>query len=107
MVYSYCVMFLETNFRSRRMKLHSLAILSLAFVLCATIVRAENWPNWRGPHFDGSTTEANLPDAFDLDKTLAWKAPMPGRSGATPIVWGNKVFVSSANEYDPDKEATK
>src|SRR5947208_15482285 len=80
---------------------------SLALILSAIVARAENWPNWRGPHFDGSTTETNLPDQLNLDKNLAWKTPLPGRSGATPIVWGDKVFISSGNDLSEDKIAAK
>ncbi len=78
------------------------SILSIVCVLAAPFARAENWPNWRGPHFDGSTTETNLPETLSLDKNLAWKAPVPGRGGATPIVWGDQVFVSSADDATKD-----
>ncbi|HLX63377.1 MAG TPA: PQQ-binding-like beta-propeller repeat protein [Planctomycetota bacterium] len=85
------------------MSLHRLAAcLTLVLTLCTSLVRAENWPNWRGPHYDGSTTETNLPDTLDLEKHLAWKAPLPGQSGATPIIWGDKVFVSSADAGTKD-----
>src|ERR1043165_4746304 len=80
------------------MKLHCVVLLSIAGALCGLDARAENWPTWRGPHYDGSTTETNLPDQLSLDKNLAWKMPLPGRSGATPVVWGDKVFVTSADD---------
>src|SRR2546425_3245606 len=56
---------------------------------------AENWPQWRGPAFNGSSTEKNLPAKLDPADNLVWKTPLPGVSGATPIVWGDRVFVSS------------
>jgi outer membrane protein assembly factor BamB len=56
---------------------------------------AENWPQWRGPFFNGSTTEKNLPDKWSETENIVWKAPLPGQSGATPVVWGNSIFVSS------------
>lgn len=76
--------------------------ISLLPVLLALIVsanlRAENWANWRGPNYDGSSTEKNLPETITLDSNLAWKSPVPGRSGATPIIWGDKVFITSADD---------
>ena len=57
--------------------------------------RAENWPQWRGPLLNGVSPEANLKARFSKQADLAWSAPMPGRSGATPVVWGDSIFVPS------------
>ncbi len=78
------------------------AIIALAALALNFSVRAENWPNWRGPHFDGSSSETNLPDTLNLEKNLAWKVALPGRGGATPIIWDDKVFVSSAEDATKD-----
>lgn len=69
-------------------------VVILGFV-AAVCVHAENWPQWRGPFFNGSTTEKNLPAQWSKAENVAWVAPLPGRSGATPVVWENAVFVSS------------
>jgi len=61
-------------------------------------LRAENWPQWRGPHFDGSSSEKGLPVTFSKSEGVQWTAPLPGPSGATPVVWGDDVFVSSVDE---------
>ncbi len=58
-------------------------------------VLAGNWPQWRGPNFNGSTSEKNLPTTWSKTENVAWVAPMPGLSGATPAVWGDHVFVTS------------
>ncbi len=71
--------------------------LALASAFVLTSVRAENWPQWRGPHFDGSTTEQNLPAEFSKTNNVKWVAPLPGPSAGTPIVWGDRVFVSSTD----------
>ncbi len=63
-------------------------------------VHSENWPQWRGPFLNGSTTETNLPVEFGRTEKVAWSTPLPGRSGATPVVWGDSVFLPSP---DPDK----
>jgi outer membrane protein assembly factor BamB len=59
------------------------------------MAQAENWPNWRGPFYDGSTTETNLPDHWSKTENTKWIAPLPGRSGSTPIIWNDSVFVTS------------
>jgi len=58
---------------------------------------AENWPQWRGPFFNGSTTETNLPATWTETRNVAWTAPMSGLSGSTPIVWGDRIFLSSTD----------
>ncbi len=70
------------------------AVAGFIFVAAA---RAENWPQWRGPLFNGSTTESGLPETWSKTKNVAWVAPMPGMSAATPAVWGDSVFVTSAD----------
>ena len=72
----------------------SAALLTLA-ALAFTPAQAADWPNWRGPNYDGSAPAKNLPVTFSKTNGILWEASMPGPSAATPIVWGDKVFVSS------------
>lgn len=74
-----------------------IALPLLIMVISACPGRAENWPQWRGPFLNGSTTETSLPVKWSRTEGLAWVTTMPGPSGATPIVWGDRVFVSSAD----------
>jgi len=74
---------------------------TLAIACCLVITatpRAADWPQWRGPNFNGSTTEKNLPATFSRTENVVWSAPMPGPSGATPVVWGDYVFVASTDD---------
>ena len=71
------------------------AIFFAAVILSSFGLQAENWPQWRGPNFNGSTMEKNLPTNWSSTENVIWKAPMPGMSGATPVVWEDHVFVSS------------
>jgi outer membrane protein assembly factor BamB len=64
-------------------------------VLAATAARADNWPQWRGPNLDGISTETNLPTEWSATKNLAWKLPLSGAAGSTPVVWGTRVFLTS------------
>ena len=58
---------------------------------------ASNWGQWRGPNFNGSTDAGSLPTSWSKTENVAWSADLPGPSAASPIVWGDHVFVSSAN----------
>ena len=73
-----------------------IALFSLAFTSAA-----DDWPNWRGPNFNGATTAKGLPVKFSKTKNIAWSSPMAGPSAATPIILGDRVFVSSS---DPKAE---
>lgn len=82
---------------SRRARRRPFAGLALAAVgLCFTL-HAENWPHWRGPAFNGSSTETGLPTDFSKTNGVKWVAPMPGPSASTPIIWNDLVFVSSTD----------
>jgi outer membrane protein assembly factor BamB len=76
-----------------------LIALSIAVVAVAA-VSAENWPQWRGPQLNGVSGEKGLPVKWSIETgdNIAWKLPMPSRSGATPIVWGNHVFLNIATD---------
>ena len=74
-------------------------VLGLA-VLLAVVPwpsHAENWPQWRGPLLNGSTTETGLPSTWSKTEGVKWVAPMPGRSPSTPVIWGDRVFVTSVD----------
>jgi outer membrane protein assembly factor BamB len=74
--------------------------LSLPFALRAAEAQSNagrDWPNWRGPHFNGASDETGLPVKFSPKEGVKWATEMPGPSAATPIVWGDHVFVSSSD----------
>lgn len=54
-----------------------------------------NWPQWRGPFFNGSTTTTGLPASWSGTTNTAWVTPLPGPAASTPIVWGERVFLTS------------
>ena len=83
------------------MKHHHTTILSLLAILFICITQAakshaENWPQWRGPSNDGISSETNLPTKWSATQGVLWKVKMPGMGGATPIIWGDRIFVTSA-----------
>ena len=69
--------------------------VSLAVLFWAALAHAENWAQWRGPNFDGSSGERGLPAEFSKSNNVVWRASLPGPSGATPAIFGDYVFVSS------------
>jgi outer membrane protein assembly factor BamB len=77
---------------------------TLALVLFVTgAVSAEEWPGWRGPRGDGTSTEKNIPQKFsgeDKGENLRWKTEIPGKGHSSPIIWGDRVFVTSCIESD-------
>lgn len=74
------------------------ALFVLAF--CGTAIRADDWPNWRGPTNDGISKETGLPASFSLTKNLAWKFDLPGKGSSTPIVWKDRIFLTLAEGKD-------
>ena len=59
-------------------------------------ISAENWPAWRGPLANGVSGEKGLPIKWSTTENIAWKLAMPSRSGATPIIWGDHIFLNVA-----------
>ncbi|HEY3864134.1 MAG TPA: PQQ-binding-like beta-propeller repeat protein [Verrucomicrobiae bacterium] len=75
----------------------NVAVIALGCWLGAAVFSClgENWPQWRGPFLNGSTSETHLPDSFSKTENVLWSVPLPGPSHATPIVWNDSVFVNS------------
>jgi outer membrane protein assembly factor BamB len=74
------------------MKNHRLAGLLMLGLLISS-ARAQDWPQWRGPHFNGSSDAKGLPEKLDAS-TQAWTAQLPGGGSGTPIIWQGRIFVS-------------
>jgi outer membrane protein assembly factor BamB len=67
------------------------------FVLvCTTAILAAEWPQFRGPGGSAIATDKNLPVEWGADKNVAWKVKVPGYGWSSPIVWGDRVFVTTA-----------
>lgn len=66
----------------------------LLWAVPASLLFAGNWPTWRGPERNGVSRETNLPYRWSETENIAWKLPMPGISGSTPIIWEDSIFLS-------------
>jgi outer membrane protein assembly factor BamB len=88
-------------------------ILCLSAVLAwsgfSILAQESGWPAWRGPLATGVSPDANPPLRWDERTNLRWKTPIPGRGVSTPIVWKDRVFLTTAVETDKaaDPEAVK
>lgn len=58
--------------------------------------RGDEWPQFRGPNGSATSAEKQVPAEWGADKNVAWKAKLPGYGWSSPIVWGDKVFVTTA-----------
>jgi outer membrane protein assembly factor BamB len=76
----------------------------LAWTLLPFSNTAGDWPQWRGPNFNGSSEEANLPAVWEKGDAV-WAVEMPGPSAGTPVILGDKVFVSSTDRKTKSLQA--
>lgn len=94
---------------------HAVAMASpltvLVVLLCLQDVlfgqTQEHWPQFRGPGARGVASGPNLPDRWSASENIAWKTDVPGRGWSSPIVWGNRVFLTTAvnsGELEPPKK---
>ena len=59
---------------------------------------AKYWSRWRGPSGQGLVSSGTYPDTWSATQNVVWKTPVPGRGNSSPIVWGDRLFLSTA--YD-------
>ena len=81
------------------MRYQLIAFTVMGLGLCGAS-RAGNWPGWRGPGGDGVSDEKNVPLRWSGKENVRWRAPLPDRGNSTPVVWGDRVFVTQAVEKD-------
>ncbi|MCA9267974.1 MAG: PQQ-binding-like beta-propeller repeat protein, partial [Planctomycetales bacterium] len=73
-------------------------VVCLAFVSAASrSAQAENWPQWRGPSGSGVSGEKSAPTVWSDKENIAWRLPLPGPGGATPIIWNDRIFVTTVD----------
>ncbi len=80
------------------MRFTTVILASLAFIAACA---AEDWPGWRGPRGDGTSVEKNVPLEWSATKNVQWKTEIPGVGHSSPIVYGDRVFVTSCVDKKP------
>ena len=99
------------------MKRSPLAKLLLNVLSCGLLLRGwveahageNDWPQWRGPLGTGVAPNADPPVEWSETKNVRWKVALPGKGHSTPIVWGDRVFLTTAVPYGealPPKHST-
>jgi len=79
-------------------------VVSLAIVACVTAPgSSEDWPKWRGPRGDGTSIEQEVPSRWSATDNIAWKVKTPGVGHASPIVFGDHVFVVTCTEETQER----
>jgi outer membrane protein assembly factor BamB len=76
----------------------SAVLVSTTVALLTATTLAGDWPRWRGPDGNGVTAETDLPQTWSATQNVTWKAPLPGPGNSSPVVLGDRVFVTCASE---------
>jgi outer membrane protein assembly factor BamB len=80
--------------------------LALLVIGCTAAANsAGDWPQFRGPNGSAVSTDTNLPVEWGADKNVAWKVKVPGYGWSSPVVWGDRVFLTTAIADKQDKPA--
>ncbi len=80
------------------MKLNSLLVTLACLSSGLFAATAANWPQWRGPDFNGAFSTAKpMPETF-TKADARWVTPLPGYAGSTPVVWGDRIFLTTPDE---------
>lgn len=77
--------------------MRSTFLVALLVLGLAPAAMAENWPAWRGPRGDGSSHETEVPTTWngETGENIAWKVPIPGTGHSSPVVWEDRIFLTS------------
>ena len=76
----------------------SVPVLLGLLTLASATISADNWPQWRGPALNGTTSETGLPVTWSKTENVKWALPLPAWSGSTPIVWNDRLFLNVADK---------
>jgi len=72
-------------------------LLALMILTAVSFSFAADWPQFRGPHFNGTSDETGLPDRLD-PTTLLWQTPLPGTGESTPVIVGDRVYLTGSEK---------
>ncbi len=85
-----------SSFWANALKAHLKILLTGVLIGITGSVCAENWPQFRGPDHQGHSTETRLPLKWGVTENVAWKTAIAGEAWSSPIVWGERVFLTTA-----------
>jgi outer membrane protein assembly factor BamB len=81
--------------------------LVVSFAAARAMAADNNWPQFRGPGSRGVSDNERLPDKWSAEENVLWKRDIPGRGWSSPIVWGNRVFLTTAVNQGESEEPRK
>ena len=87
---------------NRIIKLRYAALI--AIILISMTMQAQNWPQWRGPNANGVAEQGNYPAGLSLTEDLLWETMLPGAGGSTPVVWKDRIILTSGTTAGDDAE---
>lgn len=82
----------------RRLLLPAIVFAASLTAANAADLAARNWPQWRGPAFNGTAPHGSAPTTWSETEHVKWKFKIPGEGSATPIIWEDQVFILTAIE---------
>jgi outer membrane protein assembly factor BamB len=84
--------------KHRSAQIPSLIVILIAAQAVPRISAAENWPTWRGAEGIGVSTDREVPLTWSDKENVRWRVPLPDRGNSTPVVWGDRLFVTQATD---------
>jgi outer membrane protein assembly factor BamB len=93
--------FMDIGSRQKHLRHSPILCLLVLFILFLPGAKAEDWPQWRGPSGNGISSSTGLPERWSASEHIAWKAAIAGLGASSPIVWGDRVFVTSQKGVVP------
>src|SRR5436309_5000558 len=76
---------------------------AVVLLISPLTAHAEDWPGWRGPRGDGTSRETGLPVRWSGTDNIKWKSPIPGSGYSSPIVWGDRIFLTTCREAQHER----
>ena len=78
--------------------------LGVLGLLAAVAIGAENWPQFRGPGAMGVADDSRFPDKWSETENVAWKTAVPGVGWSSPVVWGDRLYLTTVISSGPLEE---
>ena len=78
--------------------MNTLTLSAVILTIALNSISLAEWPNWRGPNMDGSSSAKNIPTKFSPKENIRWSQKMSGKAASTPIISNGKVFITTTDE---------
>ncbi|MBC8870658.1 MAG: PQQ-like beta-propeller repeat protein [Planctomycetes bacterium] len=75
-----------------------LTTVCLGLAIASAAIGGENWTSYRGPTDQGHADSTGLPLQWSEDENVVWKTPIPGKAWSSPVIWGDRIWLTDANE---------